>query len=70
MVTKTKTRDQIRRKLLIKQKVMGITLIALTVLIFYLASTGVSVGDRDVSAALLTGPMGLGLLLSNKVIIC
>lgn len=67
MIIKAKTRDPILRKKLIQQKAMGLALIALAVLLCYIASTGVSIEDRDITPVILFAPMGLWLLFTNKV---
>lgn len=66
---KAKTRNQLRRRRFIEQKLMGLLFIALTVLIFWIASTGTSFEDRDATVALLTAPMGLYLLFTRHIVI-
>ena len=66
---KAKTRNQLRRRKFIVQKLMGISFIALTVLIFLIASTGTSFEGRDATAALLTAPMGFYLLFARHIVI-
>lgn len=64
-----KTRNQRRRKLLIEQRLMGIGLIAISVLIYVIASGGSTVADSDCTAVFITFPLGLLLLFSKKVMI-
>ena len=66
---KTKIRSQLHRRKFIKQKLMGLLLIALTVLIFWLASTGTYFEERDSSAALMTAPIGIYLLFTKHIVI-
>ncbi len=63
----TYTRNQRRRKLLIEQRLMGLGLIAISVLIYVLALTGTTIEDRDGTALLFTLPLGLLLLFSKKI---
>ncbi len=65
----TYTRNQRRRKMLIEQKLMGLALIAISILIFILASTGKTFEDRDCTAIFITMPLGLLLLFSKKILI-
>lgn len=60
--------EQYRRKY-IKQKLIGLGILALDVLLIYIASKGTSVEGQDATAVLLTLPMGLGALFSKKIII-
>ena len=53
----------------IKQKLIGLGILALDVLLIYIASKGTTVEERDATAVLLTLPMGLGALFSMKIII-
>lgn len=66
---KARTRNQLRRRKFIEQKLMGLALIALTALIFWIASTGASFEDGDATMALLTAPMGLYLLFTRHIVI-
>lgn len=59
------TRNQRRRRLFIQQKLMGIAMIALTVLFVWLCSTN----NEDCAAAFLTGPLGLVMLFSKEIMI-
>lgn len=59
------TRNQRRRRLFIQQRLMGLGMIALTVLFVWLCSTG----NEDCGAALLTGPLGLYMLFSKDIVI-
>lgn len=55
---KSLTRNQRRRKVVV-QKLMGIALIAICALMFWLASTGVTPEEKDCTAVLLIAPIGL-----------
>ena len=61
-------RDQRRRKF-IEQKLMGLGIIAISVVLICIASTGTTVEERDVTAVLLTLPLGLLMLFSKEIII-
>lgn len=54
---------------LLKQKIMGIVLIIMTVAIFMVARTGTTPMDQDCTFALITGPLGLYLLVTKNIII-
>lgn len=64
-----KTRNQMYRRKLAIQKLYGLALIAMSVIMLYIASQGVTVEDRDATAVLLTAPMGLYLLFTRKIAI-
>lgn len=67
--TKKAVRNQYRRKMLIKQRLMGLGLIAISAAIVWIASTGTTVEERDCTAILLTLPMGLAMLFSKSILI-
>lgn len=64
---KSLTRNQRRRKV-VEQKLMGIALIAICALMFWLASTGVTPEEKDCTAVLLIAPIGL-YLFSKQIVI-
>lgn len=64
-----RTRNQIRRKKLFVQKLYGLALITMSIMLIYMASHGTSVDDRDATAVLLTAPLGLYLLFTKTVAI-
>lgn len=65
-----RTRNQIRRKKLFIQKLYGLALIAMSILLIYIAcSQGTTVEDKDATAVLLTAPLGLYLLFTKTVAI-
>lgn len=65
---KSPTRNQRRRKI-IEQKLIGIALLAICALMFWLASTGVSPEDKDCTAVLLIAPVGFYMLFSKQIVI-
>lgn len=65
---KSLTRNQRRRKI-IEQKLIGIALLAICALMFWLASTGVSPEDKDCTAVLLIAPIGFYMLFSKQIVI-
>jgi len=64
-----KTCNQICRKKLFIQKLYGLALIAMSVLLIWIASNGTTVEERNATAVLLTAPMGLYLLFTKKAAI-
>ena len=65
---KSLTRNQRRRKVVV-QKLMGIALIAICALMFWLASPGVTPEEKDCTAVLLIAPIGLYMLFSKQIVI-
>lgn len=65
---KSLTRNQRRRKVVV-QKLMGIALIAICALMFWLASTGVTPEEKDCTAVLLIAPIGVYMLFSKQIVI-
>lgn len=65
---KSLTRNQRRRKVVV-QKLMGIALIAICALMFWLASTRVTPEEKDCTAVLLIAPIGLYMLFSKQIVI-
>lgn len=64
-----RTRNQMYRRKLAIQKLYGLALIAMSVIMLYIASQGVTIEDRDATAVLLTAPLGLYLLFTRKIAI-
>ena len=64
-----RTRNQMYRRKLTIQKLYGLALIAMSAIMLYIASQGVTVEDRDATAVLLTAPLGLYLLFTRKIAI-
>lgn len=62
-------KNKSRRKMLIKQKLMGLVLIVISALIFVMASTGRTVEERDCTAVLFFLPLGIALLFSKQILI-
>ena len=50
-----------------KQRLMGLAMLAITALILVMARGGRTPEDSDATAAFLTGPLGLYMLLSNPI---
>lgn len=65
---KSLTRNQRRRKVVV-QKLMGIALIAICALMFWLVSTGITPEEKDCTAVLLIAPIGLYMLFSKQIVI-
>ena len=63
-----RARNQFRRKKLFVQKLLGLALIAVSVLLIYIASKGATIEEKDATAVLLTAPFGLYLLFTKKVL--
>lgn len=63
-VRKSLTKNQRRRKIIV-QKLMGIALIAICAMMFWLASTE----GKDCTAVLLIAPIGLYMLFSKRIVI-
>lgn len=53
----------------VKQKLMGIALLAISAAIIYMAFKGNSMVDRDITAIIITAPMGLYLLFTKEIVI-
>lgn len=66
---RSRTRNQRRRKLFARQKLMGLVLLLVTIGIFWMASTGTTFEDRDCTAALITLPSSLYLLFTRHIVI-
>lgn len=64
-----KTRNQMYRRKLAIQKLYGLALIAISAILLYIASHGVTVESRDATAVLLILPLGLYLLFTRKIAI-
>lgn len=52
---RSRTRNQRRRKLFARQKLMGAVLLLITIGVFWMASTGTTFEDKDCTAALIMG---------------
>lgn len=66
---RSKARNQRRRNAFLKQKLMGIAILLISAGVIWLASTGVTVEERDCTAVLLTIPAGFYLLLTRHIVI-
>lgn len=65
-----KTRNQLRRRKLIEQRIMGLFLLAVCVLNIIFACNGKTMEDKDCTPILLFAPMGFYLLFTKDVVIC
>lgn len=63
------TRNQLRRKMMMQQRFLGLAMILISGLIYWLASTGTTPVDQDCTAIFFTLPLGLWLLFSRKILI-
>lgn len=52
---------------MIKQRLMGLALVVISVLMLLLASTGETLEDRDVTAVLITLPLGVFMMVSRNI---
>ena len=52
-----------------KQRLMGAALVAIAALVLLLASTGKTDEDRDATAALLVGPLGLYMMFTKEYVL-
>lgn len=62
-------KEKKRNKLLLKQRLIGLSLLVISAVVILIASTGQTVEDRDATVVALTIPMGLYMLLSKNVMI-
>lgn len=60
---------KVRRKKMLIQKLMGVCLLAISILLFLIALQGQTFEDRDCTALFLTVPLSLCLILSRSIII-
>ena len=56
-------------KKMLEQKLMGIGMILVSLVVIYMAATAIVPGDSDATAAVIFLPIGLYLMLSRKVVI-
>lgn len=63
------SKNSIYRRKLLQQKLYGLAMIAISILILCVAASGKTVEDRDATAVLLTDPMGLYLLFTKNIVI-
>lgn len=63
------TRNQLRCRMMIQQRFMGLGLILISGFILWLASAGTTPVDRDCTVIFFTLPLGLWLLFSRKILI-
>lgn len=54
---------------MIKQRLMGLGLVAISALVVVLASGGVSPEDQDATAAVLIGPLGLYMMFTKDYVL-
>ena len=52
-----------------KQRLMGLTLVVISVLMLLLASTGETLEDRDATAGLLTLPLGVYMMVTKQYLL-
>lgn len=52
-----------------KQRLMGLTLVVISVLMLLLASTGETPEDRDATAVLLTFPLGVYMMVTKQYVL-
>lgn len=61
-------RRRYRRKLR-EQRLIGLAVLVCCAAMFWLCSTGRTLGDRDATAVLLLVPLGLWMLVTKEIII-
>lgn len=54
---------------MIKQRLMGLALVVISVLMLLLASTGETLEDRDVTAVLITLPLGVFMMVTKQYVL-
>ena len=52
-----------------KQRLMGLTLVAISVFMLFLASTGKTPEDRDATAVLFTLPLGFYMMITKQYVL-
>lgn len=52
-----------------KQRLMGVALVAIAAFVVLMASTGKTPEDRDATAALLVGPLGLYMVFTKEYVL-
>lgn len=68
MNSKQLTRQE-RRRIMRKQRWMGVLLLVISALCLWLCSTGTTMADRDATAVLLVLPLGLYLIFTKQICI-
>lgn len=64
-----RSKNQERRNKLFLQKFCGLVLIAMSILLLYMAINGTTLEERDATVVLMIAPIGLYLLFSKTVIV-
>ena len=64
-----KTRNQILRRKLIVQRLMGLALLLFSLVIVLIAVRGVSFEDCDATAAILLAPLGFWMFFTKNIVI-
>lgn len=62
-------KKSVYKRLIIRQKLFGILFLIISAFIIFMASTGVTVEDRDCTPILFTIPLGLYLIFTKHVVI-
>lgn len=60
---------RMRRRLMLKQKLYGLLMLALCGLVLWLCSTGMTPEDQDATAVLLIAPLGIWMIFSKHILI-
>ena len=58
-----------RRRLLRKQKLMGLAMLAICAVMLALCCTGITPEDRDATGVVMLAPLALWLIFSKKILI-
>lgn len=68
-VTERRRRSRAFRLAMVEQRLMGLGLVLISVLMIVICSHGVTVEDQDATAVLLTLPLGLYLIFTKNICI-
>jgi len=60
---------RMRRRLMLKQKLYGLLMLALCGLVLWMCSTGTTPEDQDATAVLLIAPLGIWMIFSRHILI-
>ena len=60
---------RMRRRLMLKQKLYGLLMLALCGLVLWMCSIGTTPEDQDATAVLLIAPLGIWMIFSKHILI-
>ena len=64
-----KAHEQIKRRLRLEQRLMGLALLVICGFMLWLCSTGTTMEDRDGTAVVLLAPLALYMIFTKKIVI-